>query len=599
MFLIANQNKNPKVRKEFIMSEPMSELAVKNPPRNGSAEKRNFFLFSFFFAAYIFLFCWIGRYAFPSADDFGHTYNVIANGFWGSQRQLYLSLSGRLSSTFLVFSAFALGMENIYPFLASFTVLLNLAAIFFLIRVILKDEPKWKVFFLSLSFQAVWLALVPSLNEILYWLSGSYYTWTASMAMLCLAMAIRVLRDGERGVLFAALLALVFLNGMMIEMMTLAQTGAAFIFMVYFLRRKQYSSAKLMAFILAAALCGLLETLTAPGNFARQSGARLVTPAGELLQTLGVAGVFGCLTALKFFASPTAWALLLYMPAAAKAIPPFDAKLAARLRVKHILLIVVLVAAGNQAVHGFAAGSPLSARGEGLAAWMMAVVWLFLWIFCYRSEALFAKIEKLKIYPRRNLLLVLCLIFSPNFIALARDMKTAPLYAQEMRERYASTERQKREGKKEIFVPFLRHIPKSIFYRDLTLYPEGNLCNAGYSAYWGVDATIGYPHALAANGGEEFASLKDVIDRLKAAENGGGPEIAFNLGEAYDSIFPNMGGVPKDNALAVRYYLKAARSGYAPAQSRLIRVYAMGAGVPRNYFYALGWLLRFLFNQGM
>jgi TPR repeat protein len=68
----------------------------------------------------------------------------------------------------------------------------------------------------------------------------------------------------------------------------------------------------------------------------------------------------------------------------------------------------------------------------------------------------------------------------------------------------------------------------------------------------------------------------------------------FKLGEVHDAIFPAMGGVSKDNALAAQYYLKAAQSGYAPAQSRLIRVYATGAGVQRNYFNALWWLLRFL-----
>jgi hypothetical protein len=226
---------------------------------------------------------------------------------------------------------------------------------------------------------------------------------------------------------------------------------------------------------------------------------------------------------------------------------------------------------------------------------MMAVAWLFLWIFGYRNENLFAKIEKLKIYPWRNLILVLCLVFSPNFIALVRDMRIAPLYAQEMKERYASTERQRREGKKEIFLPSLRYIPKSIFYQDLTLFPEGMLNNAGYSTYWGADATICYPHALTANGYGEFTSLGEVIDSLKAAENDGDLEVMFKLGEVYDTVFPKMGGVSKDNALAVRYYLKAARLGYAPAQSRLIRVYATGAGVPRNYFYALGWLMRWKF----
>jgi uncharacterized membrane protein len=349
-----------------------------------------------------------------------------------------------------------------------------------------------------------------------------------------------------------------------------------------------------MFFILTATFCAFLVTITAPGNFSRQSAAKQIFSAGELLQTLGVAGTFGCVTALKFFVSPITWVLLLYMPAIAKTTPSFDAKVVGLLRVKYIVLFVILIAAGNQAINGFALGTPLSPRGEGLTMWMMAVAWLFLWIFGYRNERLFAKIEKLKIYPWRNYILIFCLIVSPNFISLIRDIRIAPLYAQEMKERYASTERQRREGKKEIFLPSLRHIPKSSFYNDLTLFPEGALNNAGYSAYWGVGATICYPYALEAGSGENFTSLRDVIDRLEAIENDGDPEVAFKLGEVHDAIFPVMGGVSKDNTLAAEYYMKAAQLGYAPAQSRLIRVYATGAGVPQNYFYALWWLLRFL-----
>jgi hypothetical protein len=563
--------------------------------RNSLIERRTFVLLSIFLGAYVFLFCWIGRYAFPSADDFFYATDIFsANGLWAFLGEVYLSWSGRLTCIFFWYISYSLGMEKLYPFLASFNSLLNLTVIFLLLRAILKNESKRKLLFLSLLFQAVWLALVPGLNENFYWLNASFYTWSAALALLSIAMSVQAL-SGRRGrVFFAALLALVFFNGMMIETMTVTQVGVAFVFMVYFLWRKQYRSAKLTAFILAAALCALLETVTAPGNLLRQSAAKQVTPSGEFLQTLAVAGAFGCLTALKFLASPTAWVLLLYMPTIAKKIPSFDAKLSALLRVKYIVLLVVLVAVGNQAVNGFAMGTPLSPRGEGLAVWVMTVTWLFLWLFVYRNERLFAKIEKLKIYPWLNVILVVCLVFNPNFISLARDTSVAPLYAQEMRERYASTERQKREGKKEIFLPSLRHKPKLVFYRDLELFPKGGSYNENYSAYWGVGATVCYPYALETDSDGTFTSLEEVLDRLEAAENEGDPEVLLRLEEVYDPIFPTAGDIPKDSALAAQYCLKAARLGYAPAQSRLIRIYATGAGVPRNYFSAWEWLLRFL-----
>jgi hypothetical protein len=312
----------------------------------------------------------------------------------------------------------------------------------------------------------------------------------------------------------------------------------------------------------------------------------------HLFQALPVAAVFGSVTSLKFFTKPIVYLTILYIPAIVKVIPPFDAKVTALLRVKYIILLVILVAASNHAIHGFVSATPLSPRGEGLAMWMMAVTWVFLWIFGYRNEKLFAKIEKLRIYPWRNLILILCLIISPNFIALVRDIRITPLYAQEMKERYASTERQKSEGKKEIFLPTLKYKPVPVFYRDLTLSPRSDQ-NESYGEYWGVNAVTVYPRALAFNG-EDFASLQDVIEKLKIAAGDGDPEVLFKLGELYDSLFPfpAMNGFSKNNALAAQYYLQAARQNYTPAQRRLIRVYATEAGVPRDYFRALGWLLR-------
>jgi len=44
--------------------------------------------------------------------------------------------------------------------------------------------------------------------------------------------------------------------------------------------------------------------------------------------------------------------------------------------------------------------------------------------------------------------------------------------------------------------------------------------------------------------------------------------------------------------MAVKWYRQAAGQGYAHACRRLTRLYALGMGVPKNYLYALGWLLR-------
>jgi hypothetical protein len=537
------------------------------------------------------LFCWIGVYTYAQADDYAYL-NMLKAGFWEAQKSWYMDWTGRCANTFLVSLACFFDLPRVYSLLPCLNALLNIAVFYAFLTAIAERMSTNKKFLMALLLQAVWFSYMSGLNENFYWLCGMPYTWTATLSLLIAATLVYVLRKQNRGILFALLPGLVLFNGTILEQTSLAQIGIFFLLTLYYIRRRERHSIWTTGTAFIAATAAFLVMYFAPGTANRMSAG--LGLSRNILQTLAVAVVFGGLTTLKFFTKPIVYLVILYMPAIAKAIPPFDAKATALLRVKYIVLSVILVAAGNQAIHGFALGTPLPLRAEGLAMWMMAAVWLFLWVFGYRNEELFAKIEKLRIYPWRNLIVVLCLLFSPNFIALTRDIRIAPLYAQEMEERYASTERQQREGKKIIFLPSLEFIPKSIFYLDLTLHPGSGLNNVGYSEYWGVDATVCYPRVLMSYS-EEFNSLQEVVERLKLTADDGNPEILFKLGEVYDSVFPVADGFPKDNAHAAQYYLQAAWQGYAPAQSRLIRMYGTGVGVPKDYFRALAWLLRLQF----
>jgi hypothetical protein len=571
----------------------MSELRVKTLGRNEFAERRNFFLFSFFFAAYIFLFCWLGRYAFPSADDFAFTNDLIANGFWEAQRRMYFSWSGRLTSMSLLYLSYSLGMENIYPFLASFTSLLNLTVIFLLLRVLLRDESRWRLLTLSLLLQAVCLASTPGHNEILYWLCGSYYTWSATLATLCLAMSVRVLRDRKKGVFFFALLVLVFLNGMLIETMTAMQVGVAFVFTVYFLCRKQYASAKLMAFILAAALCGLLVTLTAPGNFIRMGKISLPV---RLFETIATAAAFGGITSIKFFTKPIVYLAILYSPVIAARVKPFDPVLSKHLRAWHIFVLVVLIASLQQAVGGATMGAGLPARSEGLAIWVMGAAWLLLWAFGYRNEETFEKIRSLGIFPWRGALLILCLLLSGNFIALLQDLRIAPLYVAEQRQREALVARQKAEGKADIVVPVLTVKPTLLFFSDLRPSPN-DWKNHAFAAYYGVRSISALPEELLRDEKAQSDFQEGNLSGLEALALAGNSEAQFMLGEIYDTTFAPANNVAKDNAAAAKWYRMAAEQGHSHAQRRLARLYALGMGVPRSYTRALGWILRSNFQD--
>ena len=70
----------------------------------------------------------------------------------------------------------------------------------------------------------------------------------------------------------------------------------------------------------------------------------------------------------------------------------------------------------------------------------------------------------------------------------------------------------------------------------------------------------------------------------KAAEQGLA-RAQYNLAVKYD----NGTGVPEDDAVAVKWYTKAAEQGHASAQTNIGIMYAKGNGVPEDYAMAYMW----------
>ncbi|HAQ69538.1 MAG TPA: hypothetical protein DCR48_01050, partial [Flavobacteriales bacterium] len=72
---------------------------------------------------------------------------------------------------------------------------------------------------------------------------------------------------------------------------------------------------------------------------------------------------------------------------------------------------------------------------------------------------------------------------------------------------------------------------------------------------------------------------------IKAAAEQGIAESQYNLGVMYG----NGLGVPKDDAVAVKWYTKAAEQGLARAQYNLAVKYDNGTGVPEDDAVAVKW----------
>ena len=79
-----------------------------------------------------------------------------------------------------------------------------------------------------------------------------------------------------------------------------------------------------------------------------------------------------------------------------------------------------------------------------------------------------------------------------------------------------------------------------------------------------------------------FAS--EFEETLKLSEKGDAV-AQYNLGV----IYATGEGVPENDALAVKWYRKAAHQGDASAQNNLAFMYANGVGVPENFIRAYIW----------
>jgi TPR repeat protein len=79
--------------------------------------------------------------------------------------------------------------------------------------------------------------------------------------------------------------------------------------------------------------------------------------------------------------------------------------------------------------------------------------------------------------------------------------------------------------------------------------------------------------------------LPDQVSQLTAKAEGGDADAQVKLGIAYE----DGNGVPKNDAVAFKWYLAAAQQGNATAQNNVGLMYRSGSGVERNKVEALKW----------
>ena len=554
-------------------------------------------LLTIFALLYVGLFCYLGLYAQPSADDYNLANMVNSYGFWQAQVQWYTTWAS--APIALAMTSIPAWLDfKVYGMLPIISCFFNVCAFYALIHIVSKGLTARKKLSIALLAQAICLAAVPGLNENFFWLCAMPYTWAGTLLVFTSALFILFIKQGandlKTGLACAA--------SLFIASAYTPQVAPFLCVVLFCLAILSFAAKKRKAVIICVAalvisFAGFLVLYLAPGTAARMAYTRMGDLkeisfiSVRLLRTFIIAAGFGTVTLLKFFTKPIVYVFLLFLPSIAENIAPLDQKISSKLKVWHILTLVALIAPFQQAIPGWAQGGGFPARAEGLVIWIMGATWVFLWTFGYRNEATFGRIKSLRLYQWRGVLLVLCLLLSGNFISLLRDLPLAPSYAAEYRERDALIAQQKSEGKTDIVVPALITKPKLLFLADIGPFPQSWL-NGSVADYWGVQSIIALPEPLS----EYERAMSDLregkLSGLEALAEAGDPETQYLLGQIYNTRADVMYDIPKDNTEAIKWYRMAAEQGHATSSRRLSRFYALGLDVPKNYLYALGWLLR-------
>ena len=475
-------------------------------------------------------------------------------------------------------------------FFPTVTLLCYLLSTYCFIATVYPQKSLAKKSFCALLLTSVTLAVMPFLNETLYWLVGMAHFWAASLLLVAFALAIKAIRD-RSNIALAVCLLLFFLNGTLLEQPCVFQGVIAFLMTLYFLSSRNKRGALIMGLCLLASTAAFVTVFISPATASRMGPMKDLPFLRHLIRALVVAVGFGAFTILKFFMKPVVYVFLLFLPSIAQSTPAFDEKLASRVRAWHIVFATALIAPLMQAITGWAIGVGQPGRGEGFLIWMMGTVWVLLWSFCYRGKL--SRIQSPRLCSWRWGGLLLCLLISFNFLDLIGDSKTALLFESENIAREASITRQKTQGKGDIVIPSWEMRPNLLYFWDLEPWPE-DYKNTFFAHVHGIKKVFVLPRALCQDDSALIRFMGGDPKPLEEIAERGDSNTQVTVGELYDSNRGRgyMEGVVKDDEEAVRWYTKAASLGNPLAYRRLVSRYLLGNRGGNGYLYALFYFLK-------
>jgi hypothetical protein len=573
------------------------------PAEEMTFPRRVIFFLSF---AYVFMFAYVGFFAFPWADDYVYLGLFKEKGFWGSQYECIFSQTARYTNNFYLalvssFDKFGLYFQ-IYRLIPFLSILLSYYAIFFCIRSIFPSLGRASAFSFSLLLQALWLSQMPTLNDSLYMAAGVPYYATLCLILFAVGWIGRLMR-GKHSVAAAVMLSLIaFLNS------GLNEIGAIFLFtlllfvFILYVYQKNYEKSILMLAPIIFCLLGLVLVYFAPateGRF-RTMPYFLRREARNLYVTLSMTIIGGIPFSIDVLLSPLKYVFLLFLP---DILPYMDKNitfanpLGERLKIRHAIFLTIIGAFGFEAITAFALASPLPLRGEMVASWALWFCWIMYFLFFYRDKMVISKIKLSRFYRWRYALVLLCFLASFSTRTAVMSIATADdFYSRRMERRAIILSASPDEI---AYVPIISGHNASLFLDDSVGHKTGNedgssWVNEVMARCYGVKEIYGIPSALYDMGVRGEFSDEEYLDALKLASSNGDAYASFLLARIYDV---GRLGLAPDVDKAAEYYEDAFRGGENRAVRSLFRIYLADKRLPRNYEKAMQYGLKYMLHK--
>lgn len=440
---------------------------------------------------------------------------------------------------------------------------------------------------ITLIITASTLAFIYSLNETLYWLSGSPYFWCTSLLLLSI-VSVKKAFDGSK-IAFWLSEILCILNGTLLEQPCLFQGIFAFIAMIYFAFKRERKRALICGTFWLTSIAAFLVIYFAPGTQSRMLVTYYITTLSlgrRLINATVIALSHGTFTIIKFFVKPLVYVFLLFMPLIAKKIPASNIKL----KIWQIIFITALFAPLMQFLEGFAVGMGFQDRAISLTLWYMLFVWCALFTFCYRGRLTtsekFADFSRKYRYP----MLILALLISYNFVNGVKFLQIGPKYLSEQRTRLQSIYDQKAAGNENVVLTMIKDIPA------LTMpNPSTFLSMTWLADYYGFKNVLLIPEELSGdvaaineirNG--NYKSIAEVIDtNVSLVEL-----LAFHSDPMLQPDIKTSGGLEISYKEAERWHRLGAANGNVQSMRSLSRLIYTQDKSLNGILRALYWLTR-------